>query len=744
MIKEITQEVLRKFGYTKNPTIAHVPSFPNVMPARKTGDYLKEYKGWVYANVKRRSEQMASVDLKLMRVRGKMVEEVFDHPAIDVLEEVNGQMSQRELYEITHSHLDLAGEAFWYVIKNGLKPAAITPLIPDRVTVIPGKERLIKGYIYKFQDADGVWQEMPFEPEEIVFIKEPDPNNLFRGMSSIRAAALAIDNDNSAEEWHWNTFISGMSGKPTFETTESISEDALRKMYTEIQQHWSGKENANKPMILHSGMKASAIGMTAKDMEYLEGQKWTRDKIMALMGTTKTILGITDDVNRSNAETAEYVFSKYMVTPRIKKFVGALNEFYLPMFTGTDQMFFMNEDPTPPNIEQEIELFKASLAGASWMTPNEVREKKGMDPVEGGDVLLIPNQLISVDAPRRITEELRFYNSRHRKAYLVEKRLQDATESARQAFMQGVKPIAKQILIDRTNKLTFRERATKDGGYQDQCLKSAINYEKRLKVAMQHHFEAQKKATLNKVDALFEKAATYETKSPGDKFLPEFESLQPITIRTVLPIITLLIQEQGNESLFFIGSNIGINTRSGAVQDFIEKFGLDLVKGIDETTKDRLKKQINEGLDIGESAFEIKDRIRLVFDNATDSRAEAIARTEITKAQNFASKEAWKQSGVVEAKEWLTAKDEIVDSECAALDGTIVGLSDDFLGKGDEVAGFIANDSIPQPPLHVNCRCVLLPVIKNVKSIKRYRGVSEKDVQKLQDRIEQLHEIVGV
>ena len=67
------------------------------------------------------------------------------------------------------------------------------------------------------------------------------------------------------------------------------------------------------------------------------------------------------------------------------------------------------------------------------------------------------------------------------------------------------------------------------------------------------------------------------------------------------------------------------------------------------------------------------------------------------RATNFATEESYKKSKVVDQKEFLTAQDERVDDECAALDGKVFDL--------DETS----ND----PPIHPNCRCTWLPVLKD-------------------------------
>ena len=81
------------------------------------------------------------------------------------------------------------------------------------------------------------------------------------------------------------------------------------------------------------------------------------------------------------------------------------------------------------------------------------------------------------------------------------------------------------------------------------------------------------------------------------------------------------------------------------------------------------------------------------------------------------AQDAFEQSGVVVAKQWLTAMDDRVDPLCNSLNGKIIDLKGSYFKKGDSVeAGgkvFKLNYSdTPYPPIHTSCRCTLLPVIE--------------------------------
>jgi len=86
-------------------------------------------------------------------------------------------------------------------------------------------------------------------------------------------------------------------------------------------------------------------------------------------------------------------------------------------------------------------------------------------------------------------------------------------------------------------------------------------------------------------------------------------------------------------------------------------------------------------------------------------RGNMIAVTEVTRAFNKGNMAAYRESGVVEGKEFQTARDEKVCQICEPLDGKITELEGTFeTPKGLE--------NVDEPPVHVNCRCGIAPITR--------------------------------
>lgn len=143
---------------------------------------------------------------------------------------------------------------------------------------------------------------------------------------------------------------------------------------------------------------------------------------------------------------------------------------------------------------------------------------------------------------------------------------------------------------------------------------------------------------------------------------------------------------------------------SEALRKQIQKNVSLFAKSMVDTDQDQITDIITEGIQNGDSVQQIRSSITDDFSSYSKMQAERITRTEVLRAANQSTLDAFKQSGVVEGKQWLTAG--AVD-ECLDYDGEVETLDGNFYDSGDDP--FTDGD----PPLHPNCRCVLIPVLED-------------------------------
>lgn len=123
------------------------------------------------------------------------------------------------------------------------------------------------------------------------------------------------------------------------------------------------------------------------------------------------------------------------------------------------------------------------------------------------------------------------------------------------------------------------------------------------------------------------------------------------------------------------------------------------LEGITNEVSRQVGRELTQGFAEGVNPDEMARRITDRVDKIGKTRATTLARTEIINAHSTATLERYDELGVEEVgvkAEFTTAGDLRVCPECAALEGEVL--------KVEEAKGLI--------PLHPNCRCAWLPVVK--------------------------------
>lgn len=699
--------------------------------------------GWVYRNNDVIAKEVANIEFELFTTRIVGKEIVFDpilqHPILDALDRFNEFTAASDGFYLTQSHRKLAGDAFWYIDGSGPQVNGIYLLQPDKVTLELGKptngQNIISKYVFE-DSVNGNKIKEVYDPDEIVHFKIPNPNNPYRGKSAVEAAAESIDTDNLAVEANKGLFKRGLINNFVLWTENKLTNEQLQQLRAEMRANYGGAANAFKTMILSGGLKPETIAMSNKDAEFIKQQEWLRDKIMSIFGNNRAVLGITDDVNRANAEATILAWKRTTVKSEMKSITDTLNEFFVPRF-GTNLIIGF-KDPVPEDRAGKI-TEATSLKGADIISQNEAREILGFDPVNGGDEYNRERAERMSDKLGEIPKSIQnvSYTKSLRRSGIYNKMAQT------QKLKEIARPLAKKLLDSRKKSSESPTETREHAKFSNDKVWGFHNKQIDIVEAHESIFYDKVKSFIDRlVEKAVEKVPDEISRIQKKALFDEEDELISATL-DFRPILNEVAVLAGQEALRLIKSDdpYGAFNLQETLQKNIRKFTLSLI----ETDRDKIVDIIATGLSKGESVATIRKNIRSFFEEFSKSQAERITRTEVIRASNQGAIDAWDQSGVVEAKQWLAAMDDRVDPLCAYMNGKIVSLDKNYFKKGDtlEVAGHKADFSygaVGEPPLHPNCRCTLLPVLVSSKKVRNNQNSMVNSKQAIDELKEMLHE----
>jgi HK97 family phage portal protein len=311
--------------------------------------------------------------------------QVFQHAALSALYKPNPFWSRMRLMELSQMHLDLTGECYWVIERNPLSPMPLRywPVRPDRIEPVPDPETYLAGYIYTSPDGR---ERIPLEVNEVFSILYPNPMDQYHGLGPVQSVLVDIDAARYSAEWNRNYFINSAEPGGIIEVDHELQDDEWHDLMDRWRDGHRGVARAHRVAVLEAGQKWVPNMHTARDMDFGNLRNISRDIFREAFRMHKVMVGVSDDVNRANAQTGEEIFASWGVVPRLDRWADGFNNQLLPMFgsTGTD-VEFDYVTPIPANREQDnVELTTKSAAALAL-------RQAGYDPHDVLKVVGLPD-----------------------------------------------------------------------------------------------------------------------------------------------------------------------------------------------------------------------------------------------------------------------------------------------------------------------------------------------------------------
>lgn len=330
---------------------------------------------------KSKSEKLFKYDRKFNLENSK---EVLNHPVLDLLDKPN---EEDNLYSFLYKldlFLELTGDAYVLIEKNTIgKPYALYVLFSQFVSIqTDGLNKIIR---YNYGVAkDGKYQ-YSFAPDEIIHFKFFNPADLLYGISPLEACARTYGIISSMDTFEeaLNKNMGVPSGMLKY-TKSQIKDDDRKIIENKWQQKFASVGRAGKMVVTDQDVTYENLGINPRDMQFLDGRKWSREEIMSCYGIPMSLL-ITESVNRSNMTQSTINYYHDTINPRLKMISQTLTNQLLNRFTlerdkGTSILLFEKESPLDRDlILKETEL----LARYGGLTVDELRMSLQMDPLGG-------------------------------------------------------------------------------------------------------------------------------------------------------------------------------------------------------------------------------------------------------------------------------------------------------------------------------------------------------------------------
>lgn len=463
------------------------------------------------------------------------------------------------------------------------------------------------------------------------------------------------------------------SGVITVDKDVPTTKEDMEAVLTMWKKAHQGSENAYKVGALLSGMSYTELGQTMADMEFIEGRKDVKERMIEAFGVPKSVYGLTEKIDRATAETHARVYWQFTLKPMAVMLQEDINllikqnsniDKYRNIIVKYD---FSTVEELKKDLNETLEAAKKLME--IGYPRNQVNERLHLDmpeDTEDGETRYMPTLMMEVGYSEPAPEPLPVPN-------------QDEEDN---------KAIDKVV-----DKILDEEKAARITALKNRYLRTQKKEERRFVGKLQKYILEQRNTVLKIMSG---NKSTVDLADVIGKIKEELNNQDRKLVKKTTPLMTEASRKASQIALENLGSS-----KQAIVDAAVVEARANMITGINDTIFKTLQRELSEGISGGESLDELTSRVKKVY-GFSKTQAKTIARTETANIMSGTTFNTYKNEGV-QYKEWLTAGDGAVrDTHSANQAAGAIHMNESFPGTGEAYPG----------ESEINCRCVLVPVIK--------------------------------
>ena len=174
-------------------------------------------------------------------------------------------------------------------------------------------------------------------------------------------------------------------------------DDATRQRWVKAFRESWGPDGAKAGSIplMEDGMEIKPYQTSFKEQQWAESIQLSRESVAAAYGLNPALLWHTGTQTYASAKDNARALYAECLGPMLQMLQQRINSFLLPKI-GADPNTYVEFDLTEKlkgSFEERASILQSAVGGP-WMTRNEARADSNLPPVEGGDDLIVPLNVI--------------------------------------------------------------------------------------------------------------------------------------------------------------------------------------------------------------------------------------------------------------------------------------------------------------------------------------------------------------
>jgi len=345
------------------------------------------------------SNSIAQLPLKVY-VRNEETERQRDRnsEAARLLWRPNGDQTAYEFFRGLAIEYFVYGSVYCWVFRDADSPSGWQiRLIPSGWVTDSEYRNVYAPESIRVQTQSGLATDIP--RSEFVQFRTYSPGNPGGYVSPISALRQTLQEQIEAGNYRKQLWKSSGRLNATLTRPANVQpwdDETRRKFITAFREAWGpGGSKAGSIPLLEDGMELKPFNSSFKESQWAESVKLSRESVAAAYGVNPSLIWHTETQTYASAKDNARALYAECLGPVLQMFQQRINSFLLPMI-GADPDTYVEFDLTEKlkgSFEERASILQSAVGGP-WMTRNEARADNNLPPVDGGDDLIVPLNVI--------------------------------------------------------------------------------------------------------------------------------------------------------------------------------------------------------------------------------------------------------------------------------------------------------------------------------------------------------------
>ena len=599
------------------------------------------------------------------------------------------KLAARRLWAWTVAQRIVTGRNAWEIEYNADAIAALWPLASSslKAKASTGGTEWFAGFTYGRPS-----EERDLSNRQVCYDWDPSGTDFRQPESPLQAANLDIAVSVMQSRYDYS-FLRNDARPSAIVVTEAFEDqDSFDAFKNQWNANYGGPDNAGRMAFLEAtgagdqgvtgAVDVKVLGFSPKDAQAAQRHTAAMERCAIALGTPWSLLDASGRTF-SNAGQEWTNWCHNRLIPLCHDFADMVNMQIAPVVGNQVGWFDLSslgvEATTDPVTAQ---VGAPAMVQAQLMTINEARADYSLPPVAGGDRMMTADEIAALrgQTPAAATRELAAIEAR------------DTKLEVREPVPLPALAPAPALVVDHEARRAKLWTST-DGKVR--------NLERAWERALRRLFTRQARSAVARLEGKRGRASIREARAAADEVFDPSHWIDE-TLEDVTALYEAVTAAGGARVSDLFG--LAFDLEAPYAQDFVQARANQLAGEVTTTTYNAIKDTLADGIAEGETIPQLSARIRGVFEQASQTRAVTIARTEVISAFNGSASLVATELGadVVAGQEWIATRDARTRDMHVERDGEIVPIGDSFSG-GLAYPGDPSGD----PADVINCRCTV-------------------------------------